>query len=207
MDDLFTAANEWQRLDLPDADVHYLPALALAQSPGAILARLIESMPWRSEEITVYGKRYVQPRLTAWFGDPEARYSYSGISLEPLPWTDLLSDLRERVEAAADARFNSVLLNYYRNHDDRMGLHSDDEPELGKSPTIGSLSLGAERTFILRHKKRRDLRPFRIRLASGSLLVMRGETQHRWKHGVEKERYPCGPRINLTFRRIVSAVR
>src|SRR5690606_28336171 len=104
-------------------------------------------------------------------------------------------------------RFNSVLLNYYRDHDDRMGLHSDDEPELGKNPTIGSLSLGAERTFLLRHKKRRDLRPVRIRLASGSLLVMRGETQHRWKHGVETERRPCGPRVNLTFRRIVQTLR
>jgi alkylated DNA repair dioxygenase AlkB len=120
-----------------------------------------------------------------------------------LPWTPLLAKLRRRVEDAAETRFNSVLLNYYRDHDDRMGLHSDDEPELGKNPIIGSLSLGAERTFVLRHKKRRDLRPFRMRLASGSLLLMKGETQHRWKHGLEREPRACGPRVNLTFRRII----
>jgi alkylated DNA repair dioxygenase AlkB len=203
VDDFFTAAGEWQRLELPDAEIYYLPALPLEQSPPDILAQLIEQVPWRSEEVTVYGKRYVQPRLTAWFGDPAARYSYSGISLEPLPWTALLANLRARVEGAACARFNSVLLNYYRGQDDRMGLHSDDEPELGKNPIIGSLSLGAERTFILRHKKRRDLGPFRMRLASSSLLLMKGETQHRWKHGVEKEVRACGPRVNLTFRYVI----
>jgi alkylated DNA repair dioxygenase AlkB len=203
VDDLFRATGEWRRLALPDAEIYYLPALALEQAPEEILAQLVEQVPWRGEEITVYGKRYLQPRLTAWFGDPDARYSYSGISLEPLPWTDLLAKLRARVEEAAGARFNSVLLNYYRDHNDRMGLHSDDEPELGEYPIIGSLSLGAERTFVLRHKKRKDVRPFRMRLASGSLLLMKGETQHRWKHGIEKEHRACGPRVNLTFRRII----
>src|SRR4029453_18711713 len=98
--------------------------------------------------------------------------------------------------------FNSVLVNYYRDHHDSMGLHSDDEPELGRWPIIASLSLGEERTFILRHKTRRDLKDFRLRLASGSLVLMKGGTQHCWKHGIEKEKRSCGPRINLTFRRI-----
>ncbi|HEU4619540.1 MAG TPA: alpha-ketoglutarate-dependent dioxygenase AlkB [Gammaproteobacteria bacterium] len=200
------SAHAGYALDLPDAEIDYVPALPLERPPREILHRLIESVPWRSEEITVYGQRYLQPRLTAWFGDSDARYSYSGIVLDPLPWTELLTELRACVERAAGASFNSVLLNYYRDQHDRMGLHSDDEPELGTNPVIASLSIGAERTFVLRHKKRRDLRPVRLRLASGSLLVMKGETQHRWKHGIEKAHRPCGPRVNLTFRRILPGV-
>jgi alkylated DNA repair dioxygenase AlkB len=113
-----------------------------------------------------------------------------------------LLDIKSPVEAIAGDKFNSVLLNYYRDHRDSMGMHSDDERELGKLPLIASLSLGGERTFILKHKTRKDLKPVRLKLASGSLLLMKGETQRHWKHGIEKETRPCGPRVNLTFRRI-----
>jgi alkylated DNA repair dioxygenase AlkB len=111
--------------------------------------------------------------------------------------------LKGAVQGIARVEFNSVLLNYYRNERDSMGSHSNDEPELGKNPVIASLSLGDERVFVFKHKTRKDLAPVRLPLASGSLLLMRGETQHYWKHGIEKQTQPCGPRVNLTFRRIL----
>lgn len=174
----------------------------LGADPDLILKELIEQIPWRTETINLMGKEYRQPRLAAWFGDAGASYTYSGLSLEPLPWTDLLSRLRGRVEALAGASFNSVLLNYYRNHRDSMGMHSDDEPELGQNPTIASVSLGERRTLVLKHKFRKELKPVHLPLDSGSLLLMKGATQHNWKHGINKVSSPCGPRVNLTFRRI-----
>lgn len=168
------------------------------------MRRLIDEIRWRAENIVVWGKTYPQPRLIAWYGDAGMIYTYSGICLTPLPWTEILLVLKSRVEAAAHADFNSVLLNYYRDHRDSMGLHSDDEPELGKRPILASLSLGEERTFILKHKRENALKPVRLKLASGSLLLMKGDTQHYWKHGIHKENRPCGPRVNLTFRRIIT---
>ena len=111
--------------------------------------------------------------------------------------------MRRRTEEASDATFNSVLLNYYRDHNDSVGFHSDDEPELGATPTIGSISLGETRTLTFRPKRRKDQEPVRIALQSGSLLVMKGDTQRNWRHAIAKESRPCGPRVNLTFRRIL----
>jgi alkylated DNA repair dioxygenase AlkB len=199
--DLFES-GELLRVAIPDADVRYWRCIELGAPPDRVLQTLIEQTPWRSEVITLWGKQYPQPRLAAWFGDPDARYTYSGLSLDPLPWTELLSDIRSRIEALVDAPFNSVLLNYYRDHRDSMGMHSDDEPELGKNPVIASLSLGEQRTFVLKHKSRKDLKPVHVALESGSLLLMSGTTQHHWKHGINKVSGPCGPRVNLTFRRI-----
>ena len=164
--------------------------------------RMIDETPWRSESVTVWGKTFQQPRLIAWYGDEGQRYSYSGIGLEPLPWTSTLLGVRAVVQAVSDEQFNSVLLNYYRNHRDSMGFHSDDERELGPAPTIASLSLGATRTFVLKHKLREDVKPVRLDLTPGSLLIMKGQTQRYWKHGIDKQTKPCGPRVNLTFRRI-----
>jgi alkylated DNA repair dioxygenase AlkB len=145
----------------------------------------------------------MQPRLVAWYGDKDRSYTYSGIRLVPLPWTDLLMKLKGSVEAISKVQFNSVLLNYYRHQRDCMGFHSDDESELGKNPVIASLSLGEERAFVLKHKTRKNIAPVRLQLTSGSLLLMNGETQHNWKHGIDKQSHPCGPRVNLTFRRIL----
>ena len=156
-----------------------------------------------SRKIVVWGKSFSQPRLIAWYGDEGNDYTYSGIHMNPLPWTPELLDLKVRVEAVSGESFNSVLLNYYRDHRDSMGMHSDDEPELGKRPIIASLSLGEERTVIFKHKLRKDLKPVRMRLESGSLLLMKGQTQQYWKHGIGKESQPCGSRVNLTFRRIL----
>jgi alkylated DNA repair dioxygenase AlkB len=189
-----------QRLPIDDAEVLLQHGINLGSPYQQLLDALIETTPWRQQEIKIYGRNYLQPRLSAWYGD-EA-YSYSGILLKPLPWTDTLLELKHRVESIIDHQFNSVLLNYYRDQNDSMGMHSDDEPELGKQPVIASLSLGEERSFLLRHKYRKDIGPVKLFLSSGSMLVMRGDTQSHWKHGITKERKPCGPRINLTFRKV-----
>lgn len=202
MRDLFTPSGELRLLDIADAEIYYQSLLDLSASADVVLRQLIEQVPWRAEEVTVWGKRYQQPRLIAWFGDEGAQYSYSGVDLEPLRWTPLIADIRQRVESATSLRFNSVLLNYYRDHRDSMGYHSDDEPELGKKPAIASVSLGETRTFVLKHKTRRDMKPIKLDLESGSLLLMKGVTQQHWKHGIDKLDRPCGPRVNLTFRRI-----
>ncbi|HWB50407.1 MAG TPA: alpha-ketoglutarate-dependent dioxygenase AlkB [Stellaceae bacterium] len=198
-----TQAERLKPLAIQDAEVLYLDRLPLAPSAGRVLARLIAEVPWRCEAVVMWGRRVPQPRLTAWYGDPGRRYAYSGLQLEPLPWTPLLADLKTRVEAVVGAGFNSVLLNYYRDHRDSIGFHSDNEPELGERPVIASLSLGAERVFVLKHKTSKRVPPVVLPLASGSLLLMKGDTQRHWRHGIAKESRPCGPRVNLTFRQIL----
>jgi alkylated DNA repair dioxygenase AlkB len=202
MPDLFPPTNHLDPLPIPDAEIYYLPALDLPHTPDTLMHQLIAATPWRHDEIVVWNKRYQQPRLVAWYGDRDSTYTYSGITLTPLPWTDLLLAIKEQVEKVAALTFNSVLLNYYRDNNDSMGFHSDDEPELGPQPVIASLSLGEERTFILKHKTNKQAKPVRLRLTSGSLLLMKGNTQQNWKHGIAKEPHRCGPRVNLTFRRI-----
>jgi alkylated DNA repair dioxygenase AlkB len=201
--DLLGARARLERVPMLDAEVFYLPHLELAAPDTQVLQLLIAEVPWRSEAVMMWGRRAPQPRLTAWYGDEGARYAYSGIELHPLAWTPLLIDIKTRVEQAVGSNFNSVLLNYYRDHHDSIGFHSDDEPELGERPVIASLSLGAERSFVLKHKGSKLVRPVHLRLASGSLLLMRGDTQRCWRHGISKESRPRGPRVNLTFRTIV----
>ena len=196
------AEFEIERLSLIDADLLLWRQVDLGRSYATLLQAIIDDSAWRQEEITVYGKPYLQPRLSAWYG--ELAYSYSGIRLDPLPWTPTLLDIKLRVEALVDHEFNSVLLNYYRDQNDGMGMHSDDERELGPHPVIASLSLGEERYFLLKHRSRKDLKTVKLALPAGSLLLMQGETQQYWRHGINKERQPCGPRINLTFRSIRS---
>lgn len=203
--DLFSSEGELQSVPMPDAEIYYLPQVQLGSAPANLLRVLIDQVPWRSEHVVIWGKRHLQPRLIAWYGDVGQRYTYSGIRLEPLPWSGLLLPVKAMIEAVADTQFNSVLLNYYRDHRDSMGFHSDDEPELGARPVIASLSLGEERTFVLKHKSNVGVKPVRLKLESGSLLLMKGDTQRNWKHGIEKETRPCGPRVNLTFRRILHA--
>ena len=189
-----------ERLPMVDAELLFWPQTDLGQDYNRLLNALIGGSNWRQEKITVYGKAYRQPRLSAWHGD--LGYSYSGIRLEPEPWTPTLLDIRQQVQNLARQDFNSVLLNYYRDQNDRMGMHSDDESELGQQPVIASLSLGETRTLLLRHKTRKDLKTIKLPLPSGSLLVMRGDTQQYWRHGINSERSPCGARVNLTFRTV-----
>jgi len=157
-----------------------------------------DETPWEARNIVLFGKEVPQPRLACWYGD--LAYSYSGITLDPRPMTPTLLEIKQRCEQAASARFNSVLVNLYRDGQDSMGLHADDEPELGVEPIIASVSFGGERNFRLRHRQSKDLQ--QISLASGSLLVMSGLSQECWMHDVPKTKKFVEPRINLTFRYI-----
>jgi alkylated DNA repair dioxygenase AlkB len=204
MSGLFAKAERLERIPMLDAEVYYLGDLALGQKRDEILQRLIANIKWRQDTIVVWGRTYQQPRLVAWYGDRGIDYTYSGIRLSPMPWTELLLDIKRRVESVTRESFNGVLLNYYRDNRDSMGFHSDDEPELGENPVIASVSLGEERTLVLKHKVNKLAKSVRVRLASGSLLLMKGETQRWWKHGIAKETRRCGARVNLTFRRIVA---
>jgi len=179
------------------------PWLAAAEAE-ALFAALRDGIAWKQEKIRVFNKEHLQPRLTAWFGDPEAEYTYSGLTLAPAAWSPELSELRRRVEEACGHRFNSALVNFYRGGDDAMGFHADAEPELGPSPVIASVSLGAHRRFVLKptRKLKEPAAPVELSLGGGSLLVMAGTTQHLWRHGVPRKA-GAGPRINLTFRRIL----
>jgi alkylated DNA repair dioxygenase AlkB len=196
--DLFDTPGTLLPIPIDDGELALLAKLPLSLSNAEVFERLLIETPWREESVFVYGKRHLQPRLTAWYGD--ASYTYSGLRLEPLAWTALLLEIRTAVEAACGQRFNSVLLNRYRNERDGMGMHSDDEPELGNDPVIASLSYGATRSFILRHK--RDKRSVRLPLEDGSLLLMSGQLQRNWLHGINKSTRPLGERLNLTFRYI-----
>ena len=196
--DLFTSSNSLIPIPVPDGELLWLEQLPLGLGNDAVLARLVAKTDWRAESISLWGKQYLQPRLTAWHGD--ARYSYSGLDLEPQPFTPLLLDIKQAVETATGHAFNSVLLNYYRNERDSMGMHSDDEAELGPEPAIASVSFGATRTFILRHRQSKQT--LKLDLTSGSMLLMRGKTQHFWLHGINKSARQIGPRVNLTFRYI-----
>ncbi|WP_324673396.1 alpha-ketoglutarate-dependent dioxygenase AlkB family protein [Hymenobacter sp. GOD-10R] len=193
-------------LPLPDAEV-LLDASFLAPAEAeALLVELTETICWRQEPIKLFGKEVMQPRLTAWHGDPTANYQYSGLKLAPQTWTPALQGIRQRVEAAAECSFNSVLLNLYRSGQDSMGWHADNEPELGPTPTIASVSLGATRNFRLkpRDPQRTHHQALTLALGTGSLLLMRGSTQDRWLHAVPKTAVSVAPRLNLTFRRITS---
>lgn len=190
-----------RRFELPDADVTFFARLFVGADADRLLADLRRTTEWRQEVMEREGREIPLPRLTAWYGDPDRSYSYSGITMESLPWTEPLLEIKARVEAVSETAFNSVLLNLYRDGRDGVGWHSDNEPELGEEPVIGSVSLGGTRKFALRHKKRRDLK-FELDLTHGSLLVMRGATQRFWLHRVPKTEDEVEPRINLTFRRI-----
>ncbi len=187
---------------LPDADVRYLPGAFSPADADRLFAALRHGIDWQQEEIVIFGQRRPVPRLVAWHGDPGARYTYSGVVHEPLPWTADLQEIRARAELVAGQPFNSVLLNLYRDGRDGMGWHADDEPELGHDPVIASVSLGATRRFQLRHRKRRETVP--IDLEHGSVLLMQGPTQHHWVHALPKTARAVGERINLTFRRVAT---
>lgn len=186
-------------INLPDAEIIYCPSFLSTEQADSLFQELIEGTPWQQDEITVYGKKHLQPRLTALYGNEGMSYSYSNIIMKPHRWTSVLKKIKLLVESVSEANFTTVLLNYYRNGSDGNGWHADNEKELGKNPIIASLSLGAERNFQLKHNTDSNLRKSII-LEHGSLLVMKGSTQHFWKHQIPKTTKSIGPRINLTFR-------
>lgn len=164
---------------------------------------LSQELNWAQRSITLFGKRHLQPRLVAWHGEPGVRYRYSGQSLTAQGWSPTLETIRQRCESSIGERFNSVLCNLYRDGNDAMGWHSDNESELGRDPVIASISLGCPRRFDLRHRHTGETH--RIPLPSGSLLVMAGSTQRYWVHQVPRSKKIDAPRINLTFRRIATS--
>ena len=197
------AESDREILTMPDADVVFYRNYFSASESDTLFQELSTTIHWSQQSLKIAGGEVPFPRLTAWYGDADKRYRYSGNTISPEPWIPLLQRIKSKVEIAAEVEFNSVLINFYRNEFDSVSWHSDDEPELGQNPVIASLSFGAVRSFQFKHKQNTDLR-LAIDLTPGSLLLMRGTTQHFWKHQVPKTKNPHGPRINLTFRIIVT---
>lgn len=192
-------ATPGEAIELPDTRLTLYRQVWSPAAAGALFARLLAETAWEQHELNLFGRRVKAPRLSAWHGDPDADYGYSGLRLVPRPWTPCLLEVRAAVQALAGCGFNSVLLNRYRDGDDSMGWHSDDEPELGAAPVIASVSLGTAREFRLRRKRGPRLEQ-RLVLPDASVLVMAGDTQRCWQHSIPKTRRPCAERINLTFR-------
>ncbi len=175
-----------------------------ASEADDLLARLLVEVPWAQRSLRMFGRVVKEPRLSAWVGDADAVYTWSRRRNEPLPWTPSLAALRDRVSAELRRPFNAVLCNLYRDGEDAMGMHADNEPELGADPVLASVSLGAPRTFRVRPTDGGE--GFDLRLGHGDLLVLSPELQQAWKHGVPRERGVNGPRVNLTFRWILPAI-
>lgn len=186
-------------LNLPDATIIYYPHFFDKEEADTLLYQLKNEIPWQQDDIKVFGKVYPQPRLTALFGNEGKSYSYSNIKMQPHLWNSLLQKIKSKVESAADTNFTTVLLNLYRDGKDSNGWHADNEKELGTNPVIASVSFGSERLFQLKHNSIPGLKQ-NIVLEHGSLLLMKGTTQHFWKHQIPKTAKPIDSRINLTFR-------
>ena len=201
--DLFSYSNagstNCSEIEIPDAEVFLYPTLLSCHEADQLFDTLKKNIIWEKQKIKLYGEVHDVPRLTAWYGDPNKSYIYSGIKLNTNPWNAVLLKIREKIEKISKIKFNSVLLNLYRSGSDSVSWHSDDEPELGRNPVIGSLSLGETRQFQMKHKFNRDLKQ-KILLQHGSFLLMRGKTQHHWLHQIPKRKNFKGERINLTFR-------
>ncbi|PNK59490.1 alpha-ketoglutarate-dependent dioxygenase AlkB family protein [Psychrobacter sp. FDAARGOS_221] len=211
-------------IDVPEGRLYYAPAYFDTHTSDAYLDALLgcddidykthdwraDTQPdahqfrhidWQQDSISMFGKTHLLPRLTAWYGDEDCHYSYSNIALTPKPWNDLLLSIGEALMPVCQRRFNSVLLNWYRDGRDHMSWHADDEPELGVNPLIASVNFGESRRFLLRRKQDHSCK-LEIGLHHGSVLVMAGALQHHWQHSVPKQMRVTGHRVNLTFRTI-----
>jgi len=198
---LFSSPNDTPHavpVELEGAEVTYFPQWLTPAESSSMITALKAELPWRQDTIKLFGKPVKIPRLQAWHGDPECRYQYSGLALTPAAWTPTLNTLRQSLQSQLNHPFNSVLANWYRDGNDSMALHADDEPELGDRPVIASVTLGEARPFVFRHRrtKKRTVLP----LANGSVLIMAGDTQSNYLHGIAKTAKPVSDRINLTFR-------
>jgi alkylated DNA repair dioxygenase AlkB len=187
-----------EKTELQDGGwVSYIPDFFNEAQANKLFQALKDEVPWK-QETTSYGTNF--PRLTSYYADEGVKYAYSGVVHGSLPWPKVLMLVRKRIEDLTNEQFNSLLLNYYRNGKDSIGWHQDNERELGQNPMVPSISLGAERTFHIRHKATKEKKTFV--LGNGSLLLMGGTMQHHWEHSVPKTEKPVGERINLTFRNI-----
>ncbi|OQW74644.1 MAG: alpha-ketoglutarate-dependent dioxygenase AlkB [Proteobacteria bacterium ST_bin11] len=197
-----TAFANQQNLVPSDGELYLLQGFYPQSVADNYLQSLLRTLAWQTEQIHLYGRWLLVPRLMAWYGDPGADYRYSGVDHPALPWTSELQTLRTEVQAACQTPFNSVLANLYRDGRDSRGCHADNEKELGENPLIASLSFGETRLLRLRHP--RSHTTLDLRLSHGDLLVMAGELQHHWRHELPKTRQAKQARINLTFRRVLS---
>lgn len=182
-----------------DGEVFYISDFFTKKESENFFETLLKNIEWQQDKIKLFGKTHDVPRLTALYGNANKHYTYSGITMQPKAWLPELLEIKKKIETVARVDFTTVLLNLYRNGQDSMGWHSDDEKELGLNPVIVSVSLGASRIFKLQHKNDKHLKQS-IELTNGSLLLMQGQTQHYWKHAVPKTSKIVEPRINLTFR-------
>ncbi len=188
-----------QQIDIEDGELVLYEHFFSTSQADKLLNTLLEEIPWQQEEITIFGKTNLVPRLSSWYGDSGVEYTYSGILHKPEPWSEKLMEIKNEIETELLQSFNSLLANLYRDGNDRVGWHADDEKSLGRNPLIASLSLGATRRFDLKHQHDKEKR-LQLHLNHGNLLVMKGALQHHWHHQIPVQKKITDPRINLTFR-------
>ncbi|MFD1315239.1 alpha-ketoglutarate-dependent dioxygenase AlkB family protein [Namhaeicola litoreus] len=197
--DMFAPRPDYnESIKITNGEYIYIPNFYNKSTADNYFKQLLENIVWNQESMNIYGKQILFPRLTAWYGDNDKPYSFSGITLQPHPWSKELLEIKKNIEPKAQVKFNSVLLNRYRSGSDSISWHTDAEKELGKNPVIASVNFGAERKFQLKHMDSNE--KIEIVLKHGSLLIMMGELQHYWKHQVPKTKELMKERINLTFR-------
>ncbi|GAF04643.1 alpha-ketoglutarate-dependent dioxygenase AlkB family protein [Saccharicrinis fermentans] len=197
--DLFSQGNsQAQWVSITNGEYLFVPDFFNVEEANRHFKTLLNDVEWKQESMSMYGKVIPFPRLTAWYGDNDKPYSFSGIILSPIQWNEALLEIKAKIEVEAKTIFNSVLLNRYRNGNDSISWHTDSEKELGLNPIIASVNFGATRKFQLRHKESKE--KIELKLGHGSLLIMGGELQHYWQHQVPKTKKAVNERINLTYR-------
>ena len=197
--DLFANTDTIIDINIPDGNLCLYPQFFDKVEADYYFQRLINDIAWKQEKISMYGKQYDVPRLSAWYGDEGKSYEYSGVYAEANPWISPLLRIKQKVESISGEQFNSVLLNQYRDGSDGVAWHCDDERELGGDPVIASVSFGEARKFQIKHKTNKKLTKSFV-LPHGSLLLMGKKTQSNWLHQIPKSKQLLKPRINLTFR-------
>lgn len=198
--DLFS--KEKQHFNLPNAKLIYISNFFNQQDSDDYFKTIETETDWQHDNITVFGKTYKQPRLTALYGESHQSYRYSNIVMYPQPFTTTLKSIKDKIEDITNEKFNTLLINLYRDGNDSNGWHADNEKELGKNPIIASISFGEKRPFHFKHRTIKEER-HQLNLEHGSLLIMKGEMQHFWLHQIAKTKRKINPRINLTFRKLM----
>jgi alkylated DNA repair dioxygenase AlkB len=197
--DMFAPAPDYNKtIKITNGEYIYIPSFYGKTIADYYFQQLMNTIEWKQESMNMYGKKIPFPRLTSWYGENDKPYSFSGITLIPHPWSKELLEIKQGIEPKAEVSFNSVLLNRYRSGSDSISWHTDAEKELGRNPVIASVNFGAERKFQLKHMQTNE--KIELTLKHGSLLIMKGELQHFWKHQVPKTKLKVEERINLTFR-------
>ena len=202
------SSDHTEIIQRPGLDILYIRNWIDPATGDQWFQELKDQLIWEQSHILMYGKRVAIPRLNAWYGDQGCEYRYSNYQLKRNDWTETLLKIKAHcqhtlVDHDIDSSINGLLANLYRDGNDSVAYHSDDELELGSNPVITSVSLGEGRRFVLKPKKQNGEPNVSIELSHGSLLIMKGSTQHHWQHALPKTRSMKGPRINLTFRQII----